>query len=34
VAKENGFDVLIIWDSEYRKNKKDVINKCLDFLEI
>ena len=34
-AKEEGFDVLIIWDSEYRwGNKQEVINKCLNFLEI
>ncbi len=32
VAKENGFDVLIIWDSEYKKNKDEIIKKCYDFL--
>jgi len=33
LAKENGFDVLIIWDSEYRLgNKQDIINKCIKFL--
>jgi hypothetical protein len=33
VAKENGYDVLVIWDSEYRwGNKEKVIKKCLNFL--
>ncbi len=35
-AKEYGFDVLIIWDSEYRDkgidNKEKVIQKCINFL--
>jgi len=34
VAKELGYDVLIIWDSEYRENKEIVINKCKKFLNI
>lgn len=33
VAKENGFDVLVIWDSDYRKNPDEVIQECLSFLE-
>jgi hypothetical protein len=33
IAIENGFDVLVIWDSEYRwGNKQEIINKCVDFL--
>lgn len=32
IANQNGFDVLVIWDSEYRRNKKEVLQKCLDFL--
>jgi len=33
VAIKNGFEVLVIWDSEYRyDNKSETINKCLDFL--
>jgi uncharacterized protein YaeQ len=33
VAIENGFKVLVIWDSEYRwGNKEEVIKKCLQFL--
>ena len=35
VAIEEGFEVLVIWDSEYRwGNKEGVINKCKKFLEI
>jgi hypothetical protein len=33
-AKNNGYDVLVIWDSEYRwGNKEKVIKKCLNFLK-
>ena len=32
VAKNKGFDVLVIWDSEYKKNKKETIKKCIEFL--
>ena len=31
-ANDEGFDVLTIWDSEYKKNKMETIQKCLDFL--
>jgi hypothetical protein len=27
------FDVLVIWDSEYKKDKEKVIKKCLKFLK-
>ena len=33
IAKSHGFEVLVIWDSEYRKNKKETIKKCLNFLK-
>jgi len=33
VANYSGFSVLVIWDSEYRKNKKETIDKCLNFLK-
>lgn len=34
VSKNNGYDVLVIWDSEYRwGNKEKVIKKCLKFLK-
>lgn len=33
VAIKNGFEVLTIWDSEYRwGNKKEIINKCINFI--
>ena len=33
VAIEEGFDVLVIWDSEYRwGNKQEIINKCIAFI--
>jgi G:T-mismatch repair DNA endonuclease (very short patch repair protein) len=31
-AEDNGFKVLVIWDSEFKKNKKETIEKCLNFL--
>jgi len=35
-AEDNGFEVLVIWDSEYRykglENKQKVIQKCINFL--
>lgn len=33
IAVKNGFEVLVIWDSEYRwGNKQEIINKCVGFL--
>jgi very-short-patch-repair endonuclease len=32
IAKANGFEVLVIWESEYKKNKKEILNKCVEFL--
>ena len=31
-AKSLGYDVLVIWESEYKNNKKDIIEKCKAFL--
>jgi very-short-patch-repair endonuclease len=31
-AEDNGFKVLVVWDSEFKKNKKETIEKCLNFL--
>jgi len=34
VAKDNGYETLVIWDSEYRwGNKRKVINRCIEFLK-
>jgi very-short-patch-repair endonuclease len=32
-AKNNGYSVLIIWESEYLKNKENTILKCINFIE-
>jgi hypothetical protein len=32
LAKKYGFDILVIWESEYKENKNEVINKCIRFL--
>lgn len=32
IAENNGYEVLIIWDSEYKKNKELTIQKCINFL--
>jgi very-short-patch-repair endonuclease len=37
LAQDNGYEVLVIWDSEYRykgsNNKEKVIQKCINFLK-
>lgn len=34
IAIENGYEVLVVWDSEYRwGNKQEIINKCINFLK-
>jgi len=34
IAIENGYEVLVVWDSEYRwGNKEEIINKCKKFLK-
>jgi hypothetical protein len=32
LANKEGFDVLIIWDSEYKSDKINILKKCLEFL--
>jgi hypothetical protein len=34
IAIERGFEVLTIWDSDYRNDKNKTIEKCLNFLKI
>jgi|688.fasta_scaffold00011_111 hypothetical protein len=34
IANEHGFELLVVWDSEYKKNKESVINKCKNFLNL
>jgi hypothetical protein len=33
LMESKGYDVLIIWDSEYRRDTKSTLNKCIKFLE-
>jgi hypothetical protein len=28
-----GYDLLIVWEKEYRENKKEIIKKCIEFLK-
>ena len=30
--KNYGYNILIIWDSEYKKNKDEIVQKCINFL--
>jgi len=32
-AKDRGYDIKIVWESEYNKNKEDVLLKCVEFIE-
>lgn len=32
IANNKGFEVLVVWDSEYKKNKQEIIDKCKNFL--
>lgn len=31
-AKDNGYEVFIVWESEYKNNKQKVVEECLKFL--
>jgi hypothetical protein len=33
IAKNKGFDVLIVWESEYKKDREGTIKKCINFLK-
>lgn len=30
---KNGYEVLVVWESDYRKNKEKVIEQCLNYLK-
>ena len=34
VAEEEGFQVLTIWDSEYRRHKEETLKKCKNYLNL
>ncbi len=29
-----GFEILIVWESDYNNNKKETVEKCLKFLNL
>ena len=31
-AKDKGFEVKVVWASDYQKNKKEILTECKDFL--
>ena len=33
LAEQRGYKVLTIWDSDYKKDKVSVLEKCLEFLQ-
>lgn len=33
LAKQNGYDILVIWENDYRKNPEKEIIKCLEFIK-
>ena len=34
IAEKNGFDMLIIWDSEYKSQKINTLEKCKKYLNL
>ena len=32
-AEKDGYEVIYIWDSEYRKDKEFIIDKCINFIK-
>jgi G:T-mismatch repair DNA endonuclease (very short patch repair protein) len=32
IAKEHGYDVLVIWEDDYHNNPKETIVKCVNFI--
>ncbi len=34
IAVKNGFEVLVVWDSDYKRDKNKIIDECLNFLKI
>lgn len=33
MAEENGFEIFVVWDSDYRKNPDKILSQCLEFLK-
>ena len=34
LAESNGFEVYVVWDSDYRKNPVKVLEQCINFLKL
>lgn len=34
LAKSNGFDVLVVWEKDYKENPEKVIQECINFLTV
>lgn len=32
LAKESGYEVLVVWESDYKKNKENIVQECVNFL--
>jgi len=32
LAKDNNYDILIIWENDYNTNREETLNKCINFL--
>ncbi len=32
ITESKGYQILIIWESEYRKNSQQVLEKCIQFI--
>lgn len=32
-AKKEGYDVLVIWENDFLNNRKEIIEKCKEFLD-
>ena len=32
IAEQNGFEVMVVWESDYFNNKTEVIKRCRDFI--
>ena len=33
LIKDKGYDVLIVWENEYKNNKEEIKNKCIKWIK-
>ena len=31
-ARDQGYEVLVVWESDFKKNKEEIIKQCIQFL--